>query len=82
MSLTLFWSSLQSHLLSQAKLKYHPKPDLRMIDIQLREDIHERLSSYMKNWEKVTSKISGINDHILQTGNRTVKDKLHYALMH
>lgn len=53
-----------------------------MINICLEEDIEERLSPYMKNWEKVTSKISDIDNRILQTGNRTVKSKLHYALMH
>jgi hypothetical protein len=36
----------------------------------------------MLNWERVTSKISGIDNQILQTGNVTVKNKLHYALMH
>ncbi len=53
-----------------------------MINICLGEDIHERLLPRMENWEKVTSKIAGIDNQILQTGNTTVKAKLHYALMH
>jgi hypothetical protein len=53
-----------------------------VIDIRLGEDIEDRLVPYMKNWEKVTSRISEIDNRILQTGNRTVKNKLHYALMH
>jgi hypothetical protein len=36
----------------------------------------------MKNWKRVTSKISDIDNQILQTGNMTVKEKLHYAIMH
>ena len=53
-----------------------------MINIQLDEDIHEQLLPYMLNWEKVRSKISAIDNQILQTGNVTVRNKLHYALMH
>lgn len=53
-----------------------------MIDIHLDEDIHERLIPYMIHWNKVTTKISHIDNQILQTGNITVSSKLHYALMH
>jgi len=52
------------------------------MNIQLEEDIHEQLLPYMLNWEKVRSKISAIDNQILQTGNVTVRNKLHYALMH
>jgi hypothetical protein len=53
-----------------------------VINVCLGEDIHERLLPRMESWKKVTAKISGIDNQILQTGNTTVKEKLHYALMH
>ena len=52
------------------------------IDIHLDENIHESLMPYLVNWNKVTSKITDIDNQILQTGNVTVESKLHYAFMH